>query len=252
MTLDEVMQELEAMGSEQTKMTFLRHGAMEPVFGVRIGDMKKLVRVVKKDQNLAAALFNTGNYDAMYLAGLTVDPKTVTKPLLRQWVEQAYCYTLSEYTVANIAAESPHALKLAREWMASEDEHIAACGWSTYANYLSVTPDHQLDLDEIRSLLKQVQATIHGEKNRVRYTMNMFVICVGSFFVPLHEEAKQVSEQIGAVRVDVGQTACKVPMAADYIQKVAAAGKLGAKKKTCICQYTDKIVLACSTHKTGG
>jgi hypothetical protein len=42
MTLDEVMQELEALGTEQTKMTFMRHGAMEPVFGVRIGDMKNV------------------------------------------------------------------------------------------------------------------------------------------------------------------------------------------------------------------
>ncbi len=42
MTVEEVLQKLEALGSEQTKKTFLRHGAREPFFGVRIGDMKKL------------------------------------------------------------------------------------------------------------------------------------------------------------------------------------------------------------------
>lgn len=223
------------MGTEQTKMTLIRHGAMEPIFGVRIGDMKKLVKTVKKDQQLALALFDTGNYDAMYLAGLTVDPQAMTKSRLQEWVKSAYCYGLAEYTVANIAAESPFALELAKEWISSDDEYIATCGWSTYANHLSVTPDDQLDLDEIRRYMNQMQETIHTAKNRVRYTMNMFVICVGSYVVELHEEALEVADRIGAVRVDVGNTACKVPLATDYIHKVTAAGKLGAKRKTCIC-----------------
>lgn len=235
MKLENVMQELEALGTEQTKRTLIRHGAMEPVSGVKIGDMKKLVKTVKKDQALAAKLYETGHYDAMYLAGLTVDPGQVTKPMLQSWVKSAYCYTLAEYTVANLAAESAYAVELAREWIDSEEEFVATCGWSTYANYLSVTPDEELDLTEIRGLLKRVRETIHEQPNRVRYTMNMFVICTGSFVEALHEEAEDAAKQIGAVRVNMGDTACKVPLAAEYIPKVEAAGKRGVKKKTCIC-----------------
>lgn len=83
MTLDEIMQELASMGTEQTKKTYIRHGAQEPFFGVKIGDMKKLVKIVKKDQNLALQLYDTGNYDAMYLAGLSVDPKALAKEQLQ-------------------------------------------------------------------------------------------------------------------------------------------------------------------------
>lgn len=43
MTLDEVMARLEELGSEQTKNTLIRHGAQEPFFGVKVGDLKKLV-----------------------------------------------------------------------------------------------------------------------------------------------------------------------------------------------------------------
>jgi hypothetical protein len=38
MIYKEVMQELEQLGNEQTKMTYIRHGAMEPIFGVKIGE----------------------------------------------------------------------------------------------------------------------------------------------------------------------------------------------------------------------
>lgn len=235
MTVDSIMDKLQALGTEQTKMTFIRHGAHEPLFGVKVGDLKKLVKDVKKDQSLARALFNTGNSDAMYLAGLTVDPRTATKEMLQAWVEAANWYAIAEYTVAWVAAESPHALELAREWIQSPDEMVATCGWSTYANYISMTADELLDHEEIAGLLRQVEATVHEERNRVRYTMNGFVIMVGSSVRALHEEAVKVAEAIGKVHVDVGQTACKVPLATEYIHKVEAAGKLGVKKKTCIC-----------------
>jgi 3-methyladenine DNA glycosylase AlkD len=233
--LEDVMAQLEQLGTEQTKQTFLRHGAVEPLFGVKIGDLKKLVKEVKKDPSLARALYETGNSDAMYLAGLTVKPQEMTKELLQAWARQARWSMIAECTVAGVAAESPYALELAREWMASEEELIAVCGWSTYVNYLSITPDAELDLAEIRRLLEQIKASIHEERNRVRYVMNMFVIAAGSFVSELHGEAIRVAEAIGKVHVNVGQTACKVPNAKEYIGKVEAAGKLGAKKKTCIC-----------------
>ncbi|MFC4598289.1 DNA alkylation repair protein [Cohnella hongkongensis] len=235
MTLEEVMDQLEEMGSEQTKNTFLRHGASEPLFGVKVGDLKKLVKDVKKDQALARALYETGNSDAMYLAGLTVDPRAATKEMLQEWARKARWYATAEYTVAGVAAESPYALELAREWIESPEETIAACGWSTYANYVSITPDDRLNPDEIQAYLHRIERTIHDERNRVRYTMNGFVIAVGCYVSPLSEEAERVARQIGKVSVDVGQTACKVPLAADYIVKVLEAGKTGRKRKTCIC-----------------
>lgn len=235
LTFAEVMNKLETMGTEQTKKTFMRHGAREPLFGVKIGDLKPLVKHVKQDHQLALDLYNSGNSDAMYLAGLSANPKAMSKEQLQDWVQKAYWHMLAEYTVAGVAAESNFSLELAREWMQSAEELTAACGWSTYANYVSMTPDENLDLDEIRVLLKQAETTIHQERNRVRYTMNSFVIVVGASVSALHEEAVRVSEQIGKVHVDVGQTACKVPLAKEYIEKVAAKGKLGTKKKTCIC-----------------
>jgi 3-methyladenine DNA glycosylase AlkD len=232
---DEIMQELEKLGSEQTKQIYMNHGVREPYFGVKIGDLKKIVKYVKKDHELGLQLFNSGNHDAMYLAGLSVNPKILSKETLQEWAKKAYWYLIAEYTVAGVAAESDYALELAREWMSSEEEMIAVCGWSTYSNYISITPDEKLDLNEIKTLLTQVRNTIHGERNRVRYVMNGFVLSVGCYVPELIEEAKQVAEVIGKVHVDVGNTACKVPLATEYIKKVEDKNRVGMKRKTCIC-----------------
>jgi 3-methyladenine DNA glycosylase AlkD len=235
MNFEEIMQKLEDLGTDQTKKIFHNHGVKEPYYGVKIGDLKKLVKYVKNDHELALKLYQSGNHDAMYLAGLSVNPKLLTKETLQEWVNSAYWYMIAEYTVAQVTAESNYALELAREWIESEEEMVAVAGWSTFSNYISITPDDQLDINELRELLNSVKETIHEQKNRVRYVMNGFVISVGTYLPDLLKEAKQVAEHIGKVYVNVGNTACKVPLAAEYIQKVEGMNRVGLKRKTCIC-----------------
>ena len=95
MTAKEVLTELENFGDEQTKKTFLRHGAREPLFGVRVGDLKKILKKTKKNHELSLELYKTGNSDAMYLAGLMADENQITEAQLDEWVEMAYWYYLS-------------------------------------------------------------------------------------------------------------------------------------------------------------
>ena len=73
------MTELKKLGNEQTKKTLIRHGAIEPIFGVRIGDMKALIKAGKNNHPLALELYATGNSDEMYLGGLRVHEEKVTK-----------------------------------------------------------------------------------------------------------------------------------------------------------------------------
>jgi len=234
MTKDEVMMELSKMGSPAIKKVLTAHGAREPFFGVRIGDMKSIVKKVKKDHALSLELYSTGNYDAMYLAGLIADEKKISKIDLEGWVTKSYG-GISEYTVPWIAAESAHGWDLALKWIDSEKEHIAAAGWSTLSSVMSIVPDEKLDIPTLMKLLGRVKKEIHKAPNRVRYAMNMFVISAGGFVPALTDKAKEISNAIGEVTVDMNGTACKVPNAADYISKMEKMGRIGKKKKQARC-----------------
>ena len=234
MTYEEVMSYLEEMGTGKTQRIYENHGATGIFYGVKIADMKKIVKHVKKDQELALKLYESGVSDAMYLAGLAVDPKLMSKEQLQSWAEQAYWYMISEYTVAWVAGESPYALELARDWMQSDKEMIACAGWATYTNTLFYAGAGEPDLTEIASLLEQVRTGIHEASNRVRYDMNAFVIGVGTHVPELRDEARRVAEEIGKVTVDMDGTACKVPFAPTYIEKVLTRGE-PKKKKTLRC-----------------
>jgi len=234
-TARQILNELEQLGSPSIKKVLLRHGAREPFYGVKIEDLKKIQKRIKKDHALALELFASGISDAMYLAGLIADPAVMKKSDLKKWARQAPWQMIREYTVPWVACESRFGAELAREWIESPKESLASIGWATFCSLVSVQPDDRLDLEELDRLLDHVERDVHQAPNRVRYTMNSFVICVGSFVASLNARAKAVARAIGPVQVDAGGTACKVPLALDSIDKVALAGKLGVKRKHAIC-----------------
>jgi 3-methyladenine DNA glycosylase AlkD len=235
MTAQEILDQLKALGKPSIKKVLINHGAREPFFGVSVEDLKKIQKRLKKDHALALELYETGISDAMSLAGLIVDDAKMTKKDLNRWVKDAYWYMLSEYTVPWVAAESPHGWTLGLEWIESKTEGIAAAGWSTLGAALKIKPDDQLDTAAIDGLLDRVATTIHHQANRVRYQMNGFVIDVGCYVAALTSRALEAADRIGLVKVDMGGTACKVPVARAYIEKARASGKLGKKRKTVKC-----------------
>ncbi|MCH8014067.1 MAG: DNA alkylation repair protein [Candidatus Dadabacteria bacterium] len=164
MTLKSVMKELESYGNEHTKDIYIRHGAREPLYGVKIADLRKIVKKIKSDHKLALELYDTGNSDAMYLAGLIADPSIVTKNELRHWVKNAYCYMLSEYTVAGIAAESPYGWELSLEWINTGEEMVESAGWATLSYWVSLKPDVELHMDTLSEFMKLVSENIDSQE----------------------------------------------------------------------------------------
>jgi len=223
MTVKEIMTQLESLGSQQIKNILLKHGVKEPFFGVKVGDMKPIQKKIKKDYQLAKDLYATGNADAMYLAGLIADDEKMTKKDLQTWAKNAVSNNINEYTVPWVAAEGQHGYELAMEWIDSKEPHIAAAGWSTLANLAALKPDSELDLTSLKNLLVRVEKNMHTAPDRVRSTMNAFIISMGSYVVPLSAEAIAVAKRIG------------VPAALEYIKKAKDRGSLGKKKKTVKC-----------------
>ena len=236
-TVKSIIDQLKSKGSEKTRKTYARHGIPEDrMFGVSVADLKIIAKGIKGDQQIALDLFETGNMDAMYLAGMVASGRQMTKTQLHNWAKRARGLGMVyEYSVPWVAVESPYARELAMKWINSKDEHIASCGWSTYAGVVATTPDDQLDLQEISGLLETIVREIKSAQNRVRYNMNSFVIAVGVYVRSLSKEAKSAAKQIGEVYVDMGDTACQVPLATAYIQKCETAGNVGKKRKTIRC-----------------
>lgn len=235
MTAQQIVSEIEPLGTEGYRRVLRNHGITGPLFGVKIQELKKYEKAIKKDYRLALDLFDTGIYDAIYLAGLIADESKMTKGDLRGWLEKAASDVVAEFAVAWVAAEGPHGWDLALEWIDSTDEKAAVVGWGTLSSLVAVKDDAELDIPALRRLLERVKTTILAQPDKVRYKMNGFVIALGSYVRDLADEALRAAEEIGKVKVDMGNTSCKVPFAPDYIRKVASMGRVGKKRRSARC-----------------
>ena len=239
MNVKQVMTELKKLGSTQTVKIYRNHGADGDLFGVKIADLKKILSKIKKQaddqQALALELWDTNNSDAMYLASLAADGSRMTKTQLNRWAKSAWWYMLSEHAVPFVAAEHKDAFGIGGKWIKSKQAHIASSGWTTYATAMAVREDEELDLAEVKELLKVIGSDVHDAPNRVRACMNGFVIGVGSYVSPLLKQAKSTAKRIGKVEVNVGKTSCKIPLATEAIEKIESMGRVGKKRTSTKC-----------------
>src|SRR5207244_4532470 len=138
---NDIVDELRPLGNEAYKKVMRNHGVKEPFFGVKIEDLKKIQKRIKHNYQLALDLYDTGISDAMYLAGLIADDAKMTKKDLQHWVDGAYWYMLSEFTVPWVTAGSPHGWEMALKWIDSKKESTAAAGWATLSNLMATKED---------------------------------------------------------------------------------------------------------------
>lgn len=235
MNAELVMQELEALGKERTKKMYMSNGAHEPLFGVATGAMKPIAKKIKIDQALAEELYATGNYDAMYFAGIIADPKAMTVEDFNRWMEAAYFYMLSDYVVAVTLAEAPIAQEVADAWIASGEELKISAGWSCYCWLLGNRKDSEFSESKLANMLDVVKNTIHDVPERTKSAMNNFLYTVAISYVPLHEQAVATAQAIGPVEMKRDNKKSTQLNAYETIQKEIERGRIGFKRKYVRC-----------------
>ncbi|OIU73117.1 DNA alkylation repair protein [Rossellomorea aquimaris] len=230
-----VMRELEALGKERMKKMYISNGAKEPVFGVATGAMKPLAKKIKVNQGLAEELYATGNYDAMYFAGIIADPKAMTEVDFDRWMDGAYFYMLSDNVVSVTLAEADIAQEVADKWIASGEELRMSAGWSCYCWLLGNRKDEEFSIEKLEGMLETVKKTIHDAPERAKSAMNNFVYTVAVSYVALHEKAVEIAEEMGPVEMKRDGKKPSILNASEEIQKQVDGGRIGFKRKYVRC-----------------
>ena len=222
MNLDETMQNLERLGTEQNRKVYSRHGVTEPQFGVSFANLDKLRKQIKKDQPLAEQLWATGNHDARILATKIADPGQTKAETLSAWVQDVDNYVVTDAFV-DLAAKTSQARTMAESWRKDDSEYVARAGWHILAQL--AMNDASLPDGYFEPCLVEITESIHDRPNRTREAMHNALMAIGARSDDLLAQAKAVAEQIGAVEIDHGETNCKTPDTIPYMQKARAHRK---------------------------
>ena len=219
MNVQEALDTLRSLGTEQYRKTYRRHGAGEDVYGVSFAHLKDLKKKIKTDHELAVALWESGNHDARMLAGMIADPRRLDAETLDAWAKGLRNYVETD-VLGGLAVQAPHPRETMARWMASDSEWIASTGWRILAH---VAADGDGLPDEyFERFLTTIERDLHDSPNRVRHQMNGALIAIGIRNPALQKKAEAAAARIGKVEVDHGETDCQTPEAIGYIRKAVA------------------------------
>ena len=232
MTFKQVMKELESLGTEQTRKIYRNHGADIDQFGVSVANIKKIAKKLKGKHDLGMELMHSGNVDAIYLSQYVVNPDYVCREDLEEVIELSSYYMILDNVVAPIIARNKELIdELLYEYLESENDRKRQVAYSVYSMVLGGYEDSEIDYNHVKDIISIVRENIHGEENRVRYSMNNFLIAAGAANKDITEISKEAAKHIGKVHVYMGKTSCKVPDAYSYIEKIESKGYIGKKRK---------------------
>lgn len=220
MRLDEAMHELESRGSDQTRRTYLRHGASEPLFGVRIGDLRPMARHIGTDHDLARQLWASGNVDARLLACMVADTARASEIELDAWLADIETYFLVDVFVAELASRRQGRRERAERWIASARDRTAQAGWDLM-NVVALQDQDVAD-DYFLAWLDVIAERISSYGNWTRRAASNVITSIGLRTDSLEAAARRAAERMGHVDFDPGQTSCVMPDPIAYLERTKA------------------------------
>lgn len=216
MTLKEALAKLKALGNEKTLALHKKNGFGGELFGVPMGDIRKVAAMIKKDHDLALALWETGNLDARMLAILIMKPKSLSAAELDRLVRSATFAWLADWLNSYVVKEHPEKEALRQKWLADKDPWAARAGWSLTAGRIARDPEG-LDLADILDTLESHMKTAAPA---TQWTMNNCLAGIGIHHPKLRKRALAIGERLGIYRDYPVSKGCTSPFAPIWINEM--------------------------------
>lgn len=214
MTLNEAMARLEALGDPAVLRVAYRDGA--PQFGVKLGDIRKLAKAIKRDDALALQLWDTGNSDARLLAILLLRPQTLTIDDLDRMVRSNVVLQVSDWLNSYLVKAHPEKEALRLRLMEDDHAMAARAGWSLTAERIEKAPEG-LDLT---GLLDRIERDMPAAPPEAQWTMNVALANLGINHPALRDRALAIGEKIGLYRDYPTPRGCTSPFAPLWINEM--------------------------------
>ncbi len=221
MKLKEVLAELEKLSNLSTFAHNTKLGVGENQFGVKLGDIRKIANKIKKNQELAFALWETGNLDAQLVACLIINPKVLTLKELEEIVNSINSAQVADWFNSYVLKEYPDNEKVRETWCNSKNKWAARSGWSLTTGRISRNPE---GLDIVK-ILDRIEKEMAKTKPEVQWTMNFALAQIGIHFPKYRKRAIEIGEKLGIYRDFPVSKGCTSPFAPIWINEIVSREK---------------------------
>ncbi|UVI36987.1 DNA alkylation repair protein [Brevibacterium spongiae] len=214
-TSTEVLSTLASLEDEKIRAVNLRHGDDH---AVNLTKLRAVAKELKKNDELAADLWESGDTAARLVAILIMRPKAWSQDQLDEMLREAEVPKVHGWLVNYIVKKSPHAEALRQAWMDDPDPVVASAGWALTAERVNRSPAG-LDLP---GLLDVIEAEMVQAPERLQWAMNETLSYIGIENPDLRDRAIDIGERLGVLRDYPTSPGCTSPFAPTWITEIVA------------------------------
>ena len=195
MTSSQIIDQLKQLSNASYLNGMQRFGIdSSKALGVKLPDLRKLAKRIKKNHQLALELWATGIHEARILASLVDDPKLVTPQQMDIWANDFSSWDVCDQVCGNLFDRTPYAIDKALEYSRSEKEFVKRTGFVLMAEF-AVHDKKADDLEFIR-FFPVIEREAWDDRNFVKKAVNWALRQIGKRNPALNYLAVEIAKQI--------------------------------------------------------
>jgi len=196
-TADDVVAWLRRNGKKATRDGMARYALpSDNAFGVSVGAMRAQAKKLGKDHDLAAALWDTGWYEARMMATFVDDPAKVTPAQMERWCKDFDSWGITDTACFALFARSPHAWDKVWRWATRRDEMVRRAAFALLASL--VLHDKRAPDERFVESLELVERAASDDRNFVKKAVSWALRTVGKRSPTLYAAAVALSRKLAA------------------------------------------------------
>ena len=186
---------LKRHGSKSGREGMARYGLpSDKALGVSMANIQVLAKRLGRNHELAAALWDTGGYEARMLTSFVDEPERVTAAQMDRWCCDFDNWGICDTLCFNLFDRTPHAWKKVAQWCERDEEFIKRAAFALLWS-LSVHDKQADDASFVRGL-GLIERAADDERNFVKKAVNMALRAIGKRNRALNAAAVKVARRL--------------------------------------------------------
>jgi 3-methyladenine DNA glycosylase AlkD len=231
---------LEKKSTRRDRENLARFGiTANKAFGVSMSNVQALAKRLGRSHELAAALWDTGWYEARLLTSFVDEPALVTPEQMDRWCRDFDNWGVCDTLCFHLFDRTAHAWAKVHQWSREEDEFVKRAAFALLASLAG--HDKKAGDTVFAECLPLIERAATDERNFVKKGVNWALRRVGRRSAMLHSASINVAERLaesnGAAARWVGKDALRELNSAAVVRKfvsprsIAGSGPPKAKAK---------------------
>lgn len=187
---------LERQGTRKTLEEMeTRYGIhTDKAFGVPVGIIRQLAKELGRGHELAAALWDTGWYEARLLAAFVDEPQRVTAGQMDRWCRDFDNWAVVDTVCCHLFDRTPHAFRKVEQWSRRRDEFAKRAAFALLA--CLALHDKRAEDERFLGLLPLIVRAATDDRNFVKKGVSWALRAIGKRNAELRAAATELATRL--------------------------------------------------------